>query len=95
MKAKTEMCIRDRLSGKAGDSQQTGGQNNRGNQGKDTFHHLFCLSFYVVFLLSLIHIYVSFGYDEKKPILVHMNAEFKKGGKYALKMCIRDRGNTW
>ena len=27
---------------------------------------------------------VSFGYDEKKPILVHMNAEFKKGGKYAL-----------
>ena len=23
---------------------------------------------------------VSFGYDEKKPILVHMNAEFKKGG---------------
>lgn len=27
---------------------------------------------------------VSFCYDEKKPILVHMNAEFKKGGKYAL-----------
>ncbi len=27
---------------------------------------------------------VSFGYDEKKPILVHRNAEFKKGGKYAL-----------
>lgn len=27
---------------------------------------------------------VSFCYDEKKPILVNMNAEFKKGGKYAL-----------
>ena len=27
-------------------------QNNRGNQGKDTFHHLFFLSFYVVFLLA-------------------------------------------
>ena len=27
---------------------------------------------------------VSFCYDEKKPVLVHMNAQFKKGGKYAL-----------
>ena len=27
---------------------------------------------------------VSFCYDEKKPILVHMDAQFKKGGKYAL-----------
>ena len=27
---------------------------------------------------------ISFWYDEKKPILVHMNAQFKKGGKYAL-----------
>ena len=27
---------------------------------------------------------VSFCYDEKKPVLVHMDAQFKKGGKYAL-----------
>lgn len=27
---------------------------------------------------------VSFRYEEQKPILVHMNAQFKKGGKYAL-----------
>ncbi len=27
---------------------------------------------------------VCFRYDEKKPILVNMNAQFKKGGKYAL-----------
>ncbi len=27
---------------------------------------------------------VSFCYDEKKPVLVHMDAQFKKGCKYAL-----------
>ena len=27
---------------------------------------------------------VSFCYDENKPVLVHMDAQFKKGGKYAL-----------